>query len=71
MEPILTQREIVVDLSPAAIEVLLRYMETAWDEGRLSRDRGQVAAELTNFYNLLRNLVERSKGEAPDNSDLI
>ncbi len=71
MEPILTQRQVVIDLSPCAIEVLLHYMEAGRDDGRLSRDRGQVATELTNFYNLLCNLLERSGDEAPDNSDLI
>lgn len=65
---ILTQQEVVIDLSRPALEWILR------ETGRLLTvpvppDDG-VECEVDNFRNLLQNLLDRSEPE-PGNFDLI
>jgi hypothetical protein len=60
---ILTQKELVIDLSRPAMEQILQALEVAGYGGH-----AEVQAELDNFRNLLQNLLERSE---TGNLDLI
>ncbi len=63
---ILTQKELVIDLSRPAMEWLLLAM----DECPRATVLYELECELDNFRNTLQNLLERSEPE-PGNFDLI
>jgi hypothetical protein len=66
---ILTQKELVIDLSRPAMEFLLAYILNGQDITMQSPDDA-VQCELDNFRNMLQNLIERSEPK-PENFDLI
>lgn len=66
---ILTQKEVVIDLSRPALELIERCV--AWQsELPFPSVSTDVQCEIDNFRNLLQNLLERSKPET-GNMDLI
>jgi hypothetical protein len=70
VEKILTQRELIVDLSLPAMRAIIGAVG-------VSRPRTlpkQLECEIDNFVNLLTNMVERGIDKAPqgaDNTDLL
>ena len=54
IEPILTQRELTIDLSVPAMEHV-----TAALKGVMEADKESVQCEIDNFCNTLLNLIER------------
>jgi hypothetical protein len=65
---ILTQREITIDLSRPAMNILLNAIEEAAAQSMAWQWTVDVQCELDNFRNTLLNLLERSE---PQNLDLI
>jgi ubiquinone biosynthesis protein UbiJ len=63
---ILTQQELVIDLSRPAMELIAGAIER---DGICSPDDA-VQCEVDNFRNMLQNLLDRSEPE-PGNLDLI
>jgi hypothetical protein len=63
---ILTQKELVINLSRPAME----WMLLAIDECPRATVLYGLENEIDNFYNVLQNLLERSEPE-PENLDLI
>jgi hypothetical protein len=62
---ILTQQELVIDLSRPAMQCVVAYLN---DRGHTGNDA--LECELDNFQNTLLNLLERSEPK-PENFDLI
>jgi hypothetical protein len=63
---ILTQKELTIDLSRPAMEVIIERVQGG--EDRVIPDG--VRCEVDNFCNTLQNLLERSEPK-PENFDLI
>jgi hypothetical protein len=66
---ILTQKEITIDLSRPAMEVILYALSQA-DQQDYLLAQDSVSCEVDNFISTLHNLMERSEPE-PGNLDLI
>ena len=64
---ILTQKELTIDLSRPAMEVILERVRGG--EDRNIPDH--VRFEVDNFCNTLQNLLERSEPKPEDNFDLV
>lgn len=62
---ILTQREIVIDLSVPAMKYIVENVSRRLEAPAVPDD--SVECEVSNFLNLMHNLIERHS----DNSDLI
>jgi hypothetical protein len=62
---ILTQKELVIDLSRLAMECIVSY---CLDRGHTGSE--PLECELDNFVNMLQNLLERSEPET-GNLDLV